>query len=222
MISPNEIIRTNRNSIALTINEKGDLIVRAPFSMPVEKIYDFIKEKQKWIEKKQTFIKTTLNENKDITEYNSIFLLGKKYPIVMVKGLDKVILIKDHLAIPFTTSINVKKHNLKTFLCINIEKIIMPKINNFARKIGVSPTSIKVVNSKAKWGMCDSNHNIYFNYKLAMLSTEMIEYVIVHELCHIKHLNHSKEFWKQVEKFMPDYKSVVNMLKKSDFLIKLF
>ena len=88
MISPNEIIRTNRNSIALTINEKGDLIVRAPFSMPVEKIYDFIKEKQKWIEKKQTFIKTTLNENKDITEYNSIFLLGKKYPIVMVKGLN--------------------------------------------------------------------------------------------------------------------------------------
>ena len=222
MISPNEIIRTNRNSIALTINEKGDLIVRAPYQMPVEKIYDFIKEKQKWIEKKQSFIKTTLSENKDITEYNSMFFIGKKYPIQLVKGLDQAILTNDHLAIPFTNNINIKKHNLKTFLCLKIEQIIMPKISKFARKIGVSPMSVKIISSKAKWGMCDSKSNIYFNFKLAMLSNEMIDYVIIHELCHIKHLNHSKEFWKEVERFMSNYKDSINMLKKSDFLIKLF
>lgn len=222
MISPNEIIRTNRNSIALTINEKGDLIVRAPYNMSIEKIYEFIKDKQHWIEKKQTFIKSTLLEHKDITEYNSLFFLGKKYPISLVKGLDKAVLTNNHLAMPYTTNINVKKHNLKTFLCINIEKIILPKINNFAKKIGVSPKSIKIINSRAKWGMCDNDSNVYFNFKLAMLSNEMIDYVIVHELYHIKHLNHSKDFWSQVSSFMPNYKASVNMLKKSNFLIKLF
>ena len=222
MISPKEIIRTDRNSIALTLNEKGDLIVRAPIFMSTEKIYDFIKEKQSWIEKKQNFIKTTLSQNKEITEYNQIFYLGKKYPVILVKGLEKAILTNDHIALPYTNSQNVKKHNIKTFLCQNIEKVILPKIYSFARKIGVEPASIKIINSKAKWGMCDNNHNIYINFKLAMLSTNIIDYVIVHELCHIKQLNHSKDFWKQVNNYLPNYKDAINMIKKADFLIKLF
>ena len=190
--------------------------------MPTENIYKFIKEKQSWIQKKQSFIKTTLSENKEITEYKQLFYLGKKYPIVLVKGLDKAMIFSDHIALPYTSSLTTLKHNLKVFLIESTEKNILPKIYSYARKIGVKPNEIKVINSKAKWGMCDNKSNIYINYKLAMLSVEIIEYVIVHELCHIKQLNHSKQFWKEVSFYLPNYKNAVQILKKADFLIKLF
>lgn len=222
MIVPREIIRTSRNSLALTLNAEGDLIVKAPLHMPIDNIYKFINEKQSWIEKKQTFIKSILLQNEKILQYEEMFFMGKKYKVEKIKGLDNPYLTKDYLAIPFTTSSRVLQQYIKQFFSENIEKIVLPQINKFAKRIGVCPTSIKIINSKAKWGMCDNKFNIYINYKIAMLSPSLIEYVIVHELCHIKHLNHQKQFWQLVNNVLPEYKEQIKLLKKADFLIKLF
>lgn len=222
MIAPKEIIRSNRSSLALTINHEGDLIVRAPFFMPIEKIYSFINEKENWIKQKQSNIKQTLNDQSDVIEYNNIFFLGKKYQVVYIKGLDSPYLTNEYLAINYTKSLTNKKNQLKEFYYDNVESILLPRIKKMASKIGVEPTGIKIINSKAKWGMCDNNKQIYINWKLVMLSHELIDYVIVHELCHIKQLNHSSEFWKLVNKYTENCKEKINLLKKANFLIKLY
>lgn len=222
IIAPKEIVRSNRHSLALTIDEQGDLIVKAPFSMPIEKIYSFIQEKQKWIEKKQEYVKSTLTQNKQIVDYNQVFFLGKKYNVVLIKGLEQQYLTKDYLAIEYTQSINSKKQHIKDFFLDNVEQILLPRLKQLSSIVKVQPSCVKIINSKAKWGMCDNKKTIYLNWKLCMLPPNIIDYVIIHELCHIKHLNHSKEFWKQVYNYDNSYKDDINLIKKLNFLIKLF
>ncbi len=80
-------------------------------------------------------------------------------------------------------------------------------------KTGIKPNKIRIREIKYAWGSCSSNKNITINLKLMAYSKEAIRYVILHELCHIKHMNHSKKFWKLVESNMPNYKEVKNELK---------
>ncbi len=72
---------------------------------------------------------------------------------------------------------------------------------------------ITIRNQKTRWGSCSRKGNLNFNYKIALLSTESIDYIIVHELCHLCEFNHSKSFWKLIEKTIPDYKSFKNQLR---------
>ncbi len=74
---------------------------------------------------------------------------------------------------------------------------------------------IKIKNQKTRWGSCSKKGNLNFNYKIALLSQQLSDYIIVHELCHLKEFNHSKKFWKLVEKAIPDYIKTRNELKRS-------
>ena len=92
---------------------------------------------------------------------------------------------------------------------INKGKIILAdKIDYYCKIMKVNPRSIKIGKAKSYWGCCTGKNNIIFSYRLFNLEEEMINYVIVHELAHIKEHNHSKEFWKEVEVVIPDYKRI--------------
>ena len=82
-----------------------------------------------------------------------------------------------------------------------------------AEKIGVKPTSVKITSAKKRFGSCNSKNSLCFSVYLFSYDKRAIEYVIVHELCHIKHHNHSKMFWQEVEKHLPDYKEREKLLK---------
>lgn len=76
---------------------------------------------------------------------------------------------------------------------------------------------IIIRNQKTRWGSCSKKGNLNFNYKIALLSSEMADYIIVHELCHLKEFNHSRNFWELVEKTIPNYKKIKQKLKKNPF-----
>jgi predicted metal-dependent hydrolase len=79
--------------------------------------------------------------------------------------------------------------------------------------IGVAFQGIRIKNTKTRWGSCSSKGNLNFNWKLMMAPPYAMEYVVIHELCHLKHLNHSKAFWALVSEHMPDYKKAETWLK---------
>ena len=222
MIEPKEIIRTNRKSLALTINENGELIVHAPKYMPMYEILNFIEKKEDWINKKSQSIKSLLTKNKDIVEYNELFFLGKRYKVIETKGIDEPYLTKNSILIDICKSKAKKQKILKDWYLQNVETVLIPRVEKLVQFMKQKYKSIKIINSKVKWGMCDSKRNLYLNWKLLMLSPEIIDYVIIHETAHLIELNHSHKFWQIVGAVLPNYKHHKEVINNCGFLIKLY
>lgn len=91
---------------------------------------------------------------------------------------------------------------------------IPERVKYFAPQVGVSYGRITIRNQKTRWGSCSGKGNLNFNCLLMLTPPEVIDYVVVHELCHRKEMNHSKAFWDQVERILPDYKMSEAYLKK--------
>lgn len=93
-------------------------------------------------------------------------------------------------------------------------KVIPERVEYFAKVIGVTYGKITIRNQKTRWGSCSSKENLNFNCLLMLAPPEVLDYVVVHELCHRKQMNHSKAFWLEVEKVLPDYKEARKWLKE--------
>ena len=95
------------------------------------------------------------------------------------------------------------------------KEIIPPKVEFYARKIGVSYNAITIRCQRTRWGSCSSKGNLNFNCLLVLLPDEIIDSVVVHELCHLKQMNHSPKFYAEIENILPDYKMRREWLKQN-------
>ena len=93
-----------------------------------------------------------------------------------------------------------------------LQKIVKENIYKYSKILGKSPKKVRIRDLKYAWGSCSSNQNISINLKLANKDERAIEYVVLHEMCHLIHMNHSKSFWNLVEKNMPQYKEYKKLL----------
>ena len=118
-------------------------------------------------------------------------------------------------------ALNIKKltpEEIKT-LADQALKIIPQRVKFFAGQVGVDYGRITIRNQKTRWGSCSNKGNLNFNCLLMLAPDEILDYVVVHELCHRKEMNHSKAFWAEVEKVLPDYRESVKWLKEKGNLI---
>lgn len=110
---------------------------------------------------------------------------------------------------------------IKNFYVKNAMNFFKERVEFFSKNMGVYPKKVTVKEVKTLWGSCSSKGSITLNWKLVMAPPHIIDYVIVHELCHFRHMNHSKDFWMEVEKVIPDYKYKRKWLKENGHLCKL-
>ncbi len=95
-----------------------------------------------------------------------------------------------------------------------LAKAVIPqRVAFFAKIMGVQPTGVKITSAKTRWGSCSGKNSLCFSYRVMIYPEKAVDYVVLHELCHILHHDHSKEFWQAVERYMPDYKAAQKMLK---------
>ena len=104
------------------------------------------------------------------------------------------------------------KAKLKKFYIAECKKITAERLKIYQQQLRVKPKSVEVVESLNKWGSCNSSKKITLNYRLSMAPLGIIDYVIVHELCHLIHMNHDRSFWRRIGSIFPDYK------KRQEFL----
>lgn len=221
MIKPDLIIRTHRRSLCLTITKDGDLVVRAPKKMNMNDILKYICEKEKWIASKQKEIQTKLSINRDILNYDKLYFLGKKYGIAKTQGIRKIELSENNFIVPNIEDCDLIP-KLKRWYIKQSEKILKERLEYFANIMQIDYASIKICNSKSRWGSCDSFRNIQLNFRLILLPHKAIDFVLIHELAHIIEFNHSKEFYKVIQTIMPSYKLQQKILKENDYLLRLF
>lgn len=117
--------------------------------------------------------------------------------------------IKKQKKEPALTNADIEK------LCQKALSVIPDKVKYYAEIMGVTYGRITIRNQKTRWGSCSNKGNLNFNCLLMLMPDKVLDYVVVHELCHLKQMNHSKKFWKEVERYMPDYKNYKKWLNEN-------
>jgi len=110
------------------------------------------------------------------------------------------------------TSFSISAEKAKE-LRLKAKEIIPPKVEYYSKIMGVNPKSVRITSAQKRFGSCSSRNTLCFSFLLMQYPDEAVDYVVVHELAHLVHMNHSKEFWSVVEKYMPDYKERRKMLR---------
>ena len=217
-MTPHKIIKSKRRTLSLSINENAELIVRAPNQISNKKIEEFIIEKSKWINKNKNLMQSRINEMNN-SDSNYLFL-GNIYPLIKVNENPNKI---DFNGTEFITSIENQdkfKASLKSWYKIKFKEIAIPRLNYFSDKYNLKINQVRFKNQKTLWGSCSSKNNINLNYLLVMAPMIVIDYVIIHELVHTVHKNHSENFWNAVEAIMPDYKKAKKWLNKNGYKLR--
>jgi len=101
------------------------------------------------------------------------------------------------------------------------DRIINDRVGLYIEKIGKRPQVVKVKEQKRRWGSCTAKSKLYFNWRIIMAPGGIIDYVVVHEMSHLVHANHSKKFWQKVESVLPDYKKRRKWLKDNGIKLNL-
>jgi len=212
--------------IVLKVLADASVEVVAPPKTDTNLIHKFVIEKADWILKK-----TSGNRpRQQIREYKDgdmLPLLGKHIRLSVQTGTsipdgdlsDQEITVKIPDGLDPISSRELVKKEYKKILTTTLEKIVQEMIPGWVSRLGIHPPKIRFGEQKTRWGVCTSR-GIILNIRLAMAPSDLIEYVLVHELCHIRHPDHSARFWNLVEEMLPDYKSTRTRLKQDGNLFR--
>lgn len=184
-----------RKKISIHIDSMGLITVKAPNDTSNEMVMSAVKHHGKRILEQLHTIAEARNipTTREYQDEGKFLHLGRYYflhELIETKELNEEEL----------------KSNLKKFYFSSCKKVVGERIKIYQAELKVKPKTIEVVESKTKWGSCSSDKKVAFNYRLAMAPVEVIDYVIIHELCHLTHMNHDRSFWRRVGSIMPDYK----------------
>jgi hypothetical protein len=213
-----------RKTTGIYIDIYGHIEVRVPKETSEESVLKLLESKWDWILQKTQEMKDRTDGKKDkIYDHGETFLfLGKTYPIQIVEDheikQDYVVLETEKLFIYVKQHEDEKiKQALKRFYYQQCKALVEGRIRAYQSSFKTKPRSIQIYNSIRTWGTCDSKLQLTFNWKLAMAPLEVIDYVVVHEMCHMIHLNHDRSFWRLVGKILPDYEQRQDWLAKSSW-----
>ena len=213
------IKRTNRKKTVSFRIKNQEVIISVPKFLSDNEIYNLVEIKIKWIKNKLALEKLNNVSIKRKYENGDIFLyLGSEYSLKIKKSYRDNIYIKDKNLIVEAKNVlatNNIKNNIKNWYISESKKYLTKTNSYYEILIGVKSNKLLFGQYKSKWGSCNSKKTISYDWRIIMAPFEVIHYLIIHELCHIKYPNHSIYFWKYVEKYMINYKIQRKWLKNN-------
>ncbi len=220
-IAVEKIIRSRRRTIALIITPDGQLIVRAPLKAPAALIEEVVLEKRNWIKKKVAEMRKRPASSVHTYEEGEIFFfLGRAYPLHIVDFAGSGIERTDRLCVSRTFIPDIR-NKLKYWYIEEARKEILARCMWFSMMTGYSPTSIRITDARQRWGSCTHKGGLNFSWRLIQAPLEIVDYVIVHELVHLRQPDHSKKFWAKVKEMMPEYERRREWLRENERLLRI-
>ena len=203
-----KIIKEQRKTLLLRITSENIILIKAPLKCSDNNIQKFLDSKKSWIEKHIAKMKMLENFAKSFDFDNLIY--ENAIPIMETKNIRL-----DYEKLSTNNKLKTIKNQYLSMFSVLKDRTIF-----LAQKFGFKVDKISPCSSTVKWGSYSSTGELKLNYKLIILPANLVDYVIVHELCHIRHMNHKPQFWKEVERFYPDYKKARKEMKLYSFVLK--
>ena len=215
---PYEIVRSNRKTLALTIDSEAKLVVRAPMRLGEDVIRDFIKKKARWITDKQRQVSDYATKQSAfiLEDGENVLYLGKSYAILR-EAVQEVMTEGNFLLVPE----NMTLEGFAEWMKEQGETFISDRVDYYSNLMGVKYTSVKMSEAKRRWGSCGAGNTLNFAWRLVMCPQSVIDYVVVHELSHISYKDHSAKFWTRVATVMPNYKEAQDWLRLNRKLMEV-
>ncbi|MDX1359622.1 MAG: SprT family zinc-dependent metalloprotease [Clostridia bacterium] len=204
-----------RKSISMRMTSSDCLEVRYPSQLGKGRAVEFIESKSRWLENKSRLFNTAEKSGAGtgIYEGRSLYYLGSEYMVEF--GGDEIRVSEGSIIIPE----GCKTECMEEWYKSRTQTAVREFINKYGH--GLPEFTIKVKKQKKRWGSCTSQKRIYINSKLSMCPPGVIEYIIWHEVCHLAHMNHSKDFYRLLAVKCPDYKKHRAWLKKHHLLLQM-
>lgn len=197
-----EVVRKNNKNTYIRIKNNKVYITTNYFTTK-RTITKLLTDNKTSIDK---MIKTTIIKEKKKEEF---LIFGRAYNIIYNPNIKEIIIKEGTLETPNDKTLNIWLNNI-------IKNIYQEKLTFWYEKFQepIPNPNLKIRKMKTRWGVCNTkNHNVTLNYELYRYDIDCLEYVIIHELSHFLEPNHSKNFWRIVEKYCPNYKEIKNKLK---------
>lgn len=198
------LLRSARKTLALEIDRAtGELTVRAPLRMPLAQIERFIAQKRAWVDGKQRDA-AKREVNLPMLADGESLPFGGRTLTVRLSDISRPREENGELLLPRMLP---PSKGLRLFLQAQAGELLAPLVRRWAGQTGYQPAHIRFSTARTRWGSMSANGGLRLNLALLLCPQELSEYVVVHELCHIPHPNHSAAFWTEVAYQLPDYRA---------------
>ncbi len=210
--------RRRRKTLSLRIEEDGRVVLSVPYRTPKGEVQRFLREKEAWILQKVSEREERIRENRKAFVPGERFLfLGESYPLE-IRNTDcreppltfssgKFILGQGYADRARDLFIEWYKREAK--------EIIVKRVNSYSQKLFLFPKSIRITSARSRWGSCSRGNRLSFSWRVILAPLAIVDYILIHELAHIKEKNHSRPFWRYVESILPDYRERRIWLKEN-------
>jgi predicted metal-dependent hydrolase len=228
-----EVVYRNRKTFAIQIKPPDNITVFSPIKLSEDAIKEMVKSKGEWILKKLRHFEKNdpVIFNREFADGEPLMYLGNKcfLQVIPDKNISRPKVKLSDGWLQVTTPVedrDLLRKTIEKWYRKEAESLICERVDYFKAKFGIrsgliKPGQVKVKEQKRRWGSCTSKGDLLFNWRMIMAPLPVIDYVVIHELCHLIHRNHSARFWKAVENMLPDYKTRRKWLKDNGVTMDL-
>ncbi len=214
------LIRQERKTLSLTVTPELKIVLKSPFEADGERIEAFLKRKWFWLEKQLSFFKRYHRKlyEKEYVSGEGFLYLGRQHKLIVKSGAkDSVGLLRGELCIETTKAVANGAYNkklLESWFKEKAEEVFKARFKEMLERFNyVNIPLLAMREMSRRWGSFLSDKKIFLNPKLIHTAKECIDYVIVHELCHLKYRNHDKDFWQLLAQKYPKWEKVKEKLE---------
>lgn len=207
------LVRSRRRTLALIVERDGSLTVRAPLRLPASEIARFVDARSDWIARMRARAARSAPAIHRYQEGETFPYLGVEYPLRLV--CDGQAGLEFDGAFLLDRTLQDQGQRLFTaWYRRQARRHLEERVAHFAGAHGFAPARVRISSARTRWGSCSQKGTLSFTWRLTMAPEAIIDYVVVHELCHLREPNHSPAFWALVESILPDYRLHRSWLKQ--------
>lgn len=209
--------RSDRKTASIYVERDGQVSVYVPEKLTRQQLEDLLESKRKWVYRNLAEWED-LNSARTEREYvngEGFLYLGRSYRLKLVDVQDSPLILKDGYFCLRSNNGSTPDADaaFKEFFREKGKTRIPERVAHFQARMGVEASDVKIMDLKNRWASCSANGNLNFHWKCMMAPSRVLDYIVVHELAHLIHLNHTEAFWNEVDKVMPDYQERKDWLR---------